>query len=178
MIDGEEKIIKNAIKGRAEAFGLLYDHYQPQIYRFIYLKVSHREEAEDLTHQVFLKTWQSIADYEHQGLPFSGWLYRVARNLIIDYYRSQKSIFSLENENISLTEKSLDDQLDMVLDTERVKSAVRQLSSEYQDVIILRFVEDFSPKETAIAMDKSESSVKLLQHRAIKNLKKILSKER
>ena len=175
MIDGEEKIVKNAIKGEAEAFGLLYDHYQPQIYRFIYIKVSHREEAEDLTHQVFLKTWQTINNYQHQGLPFSGWLYRVARNLIIDYYRGQKNIVGLDNiKEVSFTGRPLDEQIDAVLDTERVKTAVRQLSPDYQDVIILRFIDGLSPKETALALDKSESSIKLLQYRAVKNLKKIL----
>ena len=75
---------------------------------------------------------------------------------------------------VSFTGRPLDEQIDAVLDTERVKTAVRQLSPDYQDVIILRFIDGLSPKETALALDKSESSIKLLQYRAVKNLKKIL----
>ncbi len=77
MIDGDKQLIKRAIKGEASAFGSLYDKYQPQIYRFIYLKVGHREEAEDLTHQVFLKSWQSIDRFNFQGFPFSSWLMKL-----------------------------------------------------------------------------------------------------
>lgn len=174
MMNGEEKIIKDAIKGEAEAFGLLYDRYQPQIYRFIYIKVSHREEAEDLTHQVFLKSWQNISEYSFQGFPFSAWLYRIARNQIIDYYRTKKNVLSIE-ESIELKiESPKIKKIDDGFDIERVRKAISQLNPEQQDVIILRFIEDFSPKETAAAINKTENAVKLLQYRAIKNLKKIL----
>lgn len=177
MMNSEEKLIKEAINGESEAFGGLYDKYQAQIYRFVYLKVGIREEAEDLTHQVFLKSWENISEYTFQGFPFSSWLYRIARNQIIDYYRTKKSNLNLEdfNENPCLrTENPAPQKIDIDLDVERIKSALTRLSPEQQDVIILRFAEDFPLKETALIMDKSETAVKLLQHRAIKNLKKIL----
>lgn len=161
--------------GEASAFGLLYDRYQPQIYRFIYLKVGHREEAEDLTHQVFLKSWNSISGYKFQNFPFSSWLYRVARNQIIDHYRTKKDNFSIEIEEIIKfkiegPEAGIDNSFDMAT----LVKALNQLGVQQQDVIILRFVEDLSIKETASAMEKTETAVKLLQHRAIKNLRKIL----
>src|SRR3989344_4062244 len=96
MLDGEHIVIKRAIKGEASAFGLLYDHYEPMIYRFILIKVSHREEAEDLTHQVFLHAWRSIPSYQDLGFPFSSWLYRMARNQVIDFYRARKEQQSFE----------------------------------------------------------------------------------
>ncbi len=177
MIDGEKDIIEKAIKGEASAFGLLYDKYQPQIYRFIYLKVSHREEAEDLCHQVFLKSWQNIVEYKFQGFPFSSWLYKIARNQVIDYYRIQKNNISIEDENIPelKTESLIANIIDNNLDIKKVKKAIKELKPEQQDVLILRFIEDFSIKETSLALKKSEIAVKLLQHRAIKNLRKILS---
>ncbi len=175
MLDGEKDIIKKAIKGEAKAFGLLYDHYQPQIYRFVFLKVSHREEAEDLTHQVFLKTWQNIAEYEFQGFPFSSWLYRVARNQVIDYYRTKKNNLCLEDIVELKTENPVPKAIDNALDIEKVRKAIIQLKPEQQDVIILRFIEDFPIQTTASILNKSETAVKLLQHRAIKNLKKILN---
>jgi RNA polymerase sigma-70 factor (ECF subfamily) len=175
MIDGEKNIIEKAIMGEASAFGLLYDRYQPQIYRFIYLKVGHREEAEDLTHQVFLKSWNSIDNYTFQNLPFSSWLYRIARNQVIDYYRTKKDVLSIEIEEIvELRMESPAVYIDNNIDAAKLREAIIKLNLEQQDVIVLRFIEDFSIKETASAMDKTEMAVKLLQHRAIKNLKKIL----
>ncbi|MEK7114592.1 MAG: sigma-70 family RNA polymerase sigma factor [Patescibacteria group bacterium] len=178
MLDGEKQLIEQAIRGEASAFGLLYDRYQPQIYRFIYLKVSHREEAEDLTHQVFLKSWQTISGYEFQGFPFSSWLYRIARNQVIDYYRVKKNNLNLEE----ISESKIDDSsigiiaiLDDNSDVKKIKEAIKQLSPGHQDVIILRFIEELSLKETASALKKTEIAVKLLQHRAIKNIKKILN---
>src|SRR3989338_7246444 len=97
MVDGEEKLIGRAIVGESSAFGLLYDGYQPKIYRFILVKVGHREDAEDLTHQIFLKAWQHVDDYEPRGLPFGSWLYQIARNQIVDFYRTKKTHDPLES---------------------------------------------------------------------------------
>jgi len=175
MIDGEKDTIEKAIKGEASAFGLLYDKYQPQIYRFIYLKVGHREEAEDLTHQVFLKTWGSISRYDFQGFPFSSWLYQIARNQVIDYYRTKKVNITLESiVELKIESPSYSSVMDNNSDIEKVKKAIYQLNPQQQDVIILRFIEDLSLQETASILDKTETAVKLLQHRAIKNLRKIL----
>ncbi|MEK7451662.1 MAG: sigma-70 family RNA polymerase sigma factor [Patescibacteria group bacterium] len=176
MIDGEKDIIERAIKGEAEAFGLLYDSYQPQIYRFIYLKVSHREEAEDLTHQVFLNAWQKINNYAFRGFPFSSWLYQIARNQVIDHYRVKKIVINIEEDEVADTEtETIAELIDKNLGVEKIRTIIGRLNPSHQDVIILRFIEDFSPKETAQILGRSETAVKLLQHRAIKNLKKILN---
>ena len=176
MIDGEKDTIEKAIKGEASAFGLLYDKYQPQIYRFIYLKVGHREEAEDLTHQVFLKTWGSISRYDFQGFPFSSWLYQIARNQVIDYYRTKKTKITFEEIiEIETDDDSLAEAIDNELTIEKVKSAIACLGNEQQDVIILRFIEDLSLQEVASILEKTQGAVKLLQHRAIKNLRKAMN---
>lgn len=179
MLDGEQDIIKRAINGEASAFGLLYDKYQPQIYRFVYLKVSHREAAEDLTHQVFLNAWQKIENYKFRGFPFSSWLYSIARNQVIDYYRVQKTNISSEEAvelKMELTiENSLVEEIDNNLDKEKVRRAIKKLKEEHQNVIILRFVDELSVQETAAAIGKTPLAVKLIQHRAVKNLKKIIN---
>ncbi len=178
MLDGDKKLIKRAIKGEASAFGFLYDKYQPQIYRFIYLKVGLREEAEDLTHQVFLKSWQNIEGFNFQGFPFSSWLYSVARNQVIDFYRTKKvSVAFDEIVEIEMEDDDLCEALDAEATIEQVKDAISQLVIDQQDVIILRFIEDFSLGEVASILDKTEGAVKLLQHRGVKNLKKILNNE-
>jgi RNA polymerase sigma-70 factor (ECF subfamily) len=175
MIDGEEKLIIDAISGEASAFGLLYDKYQPQIYRFIYLKVSHREEAEDLAHQVFFKAWQNIGNYQIKGLPFTSWLYRIARNEVIDHYRTRKPNLNIEIIEEPAGNDPVEQGIDNAIKIEAIRKAILQLNQEQQDVIIMRFVEELSFGEIAKAMDKSHGAVRILQHRAIKNLRKILN---
>jgi RNA polymerase sigma-70 factor (ECF subfamily) len=174
MLDGEEKLIQDAVKeGDSSAFGQLYDYYQPMIYRFVFIKVGRREEAEDITHQVFLRAWQNVRNYRHRGHPFGSWLYRIARNQVIDHYRSHKdevSIDALDTDGagLNISQPNLSAQLDM----ERVMAALHTLKPDYQDVIIFRFVEDLSIKEVANAMQKTEGAIKLIQHRAVEELKK------
>ncbi|MGB9608875.1 MAG: sigma-70 family RNA polymerase sigma factor, partial [Minisyncoccia bacterium] len=151
------------------------DHYYEQIYRFIYLKVNRKEDAEDLTHQVFFQAFKKIKDYEEQGFPFSSWLYRISRNEVIDFYRSKKLNVSLEEvANVLKNPENEKDSLDLKIQLEKVKAAIKKIKPDYQDIIIMRFIEELSIKEVAKAINKSEGAVKLMQHRAIKALKKIL----
>ncbi len=175
MLDGELDIIKDAIRGEASAFGLLYDHYQPQIYRFILVKVSRREEAEDLAHQVFLSAWQNIRSYRDMGFPFSSWLYHIARNQVIDHYRSAREHADLEQvENDLASGLEIEESTETRLQMEKVRAALKKLKPLYQDIIILRFIEEMPIREVANALGKSEGAVKLLQHRAMKQLQKAL----
>ena len=176
MLEDEQKLIMEAKGGEAEAFGRLYDYYLPAIYRFILLKVSQREEAEDLTHQVFLQAWQNISDFSVKGLPFSSWLYRIARNLVIDRYRKTKPIISIDEEFVSeklIFRPSLS-EIDDKQDIARIMSALKKLRDIERDVVIMRFVEDLSTKEISITIKKSEGAIKLIQHRALKKIKTIL----
>lgn len=176
MLDGEKNLIENAVKGGASAFGSLYDHYHPKIYRFVLIKVGRREEAEDLTHQVFLSAWLNIGSYRDLGYPFSSWLYQIARNQVIDFYRTKKQNVSIEEVDPEYFAEPADHPLtvDHYLELEHVQRAIRKLKPEYQDVVLMRFVEDLSLKEVAAALEKTEGAVKLMQHRAIRQLKKIL----
>lgn len=178
-LDGEEKKnILNAINGEASAFGFLYNKYQPKIYRFIYFKVGHREEAEDLCHQVFLSAWQNITNYKHRGFSFSAWIYSIARNKIIDYYRLKKNFSDIEIEEVeAISGENPGRNFDSLVEKENLKKAIRRLLPDEQDIIILRFIEDTNLKETAKILNKSEISIRVKQHRAIKKLRKILDKK-
>jgi RNA polymerase sigma-70 factor (ECF subfamily) len=179
----EEKIVRQAIKGEKEAFGLLYDKYQPQIYRFIYIKVGNRATAEDLTHEVFLKSWKKISDYRIREFPFSSWLYRIARNEVIDYYRLQKNNLSLEEifdkdkENNVIPDQTQSplDSTEKNIKKEKLMQAIQKLNPIEQDIIILKFIEDLSTQKIAENLGKTNLAVRLIQHRAIKKLKKYLN---
>ena len=176
MIDGEEQLIQSAVGGDSSAFGSLYDRYQPAIYRFIVVKVGSREEAEDITHHVFLSAWQKVGTYKHRGHPFSSWLYQIARNMVIDHYRSRKDDVSLDkiDPESSIIPAVAQFDLSTKMQLQAVHRAIVELKPDYQDVIVLRFIEDMSLKEAAAILKKSEGAVKLAQHRAIKELKKKL----
>jgi len=174
MLEDEQKLVKKAKDGEVEAFGLLYDHYLPKIYRFVLLKVSHREEAEDLTHQAFLKAWENIDQYNFKGYSFGSWLYRIAKNITVDYYRSLRTEVSTEEISELSVESFPFDSLDQKIEWEGLVQGIRQLKEVEQDVLIMRFVEDLSPKEIAEVIGKSEGAVKVIQHRAVNNLKKVI----
>lgn len=179
MLEGEDNLIRRAKKGEAEPFGQLYDHYIAPIYRFVLVKVNNRAEAEDLTHDVFLSAWQNLKGYKHKGFPFSSWLYQIARNKVIDHYRTRKPHASIENldEDLLKVVGVVETNLNVVLEIEQVQKAITQLSPEQQDVIILKFTEDLSNEEIADALGKTEGAVRLLQHRAVNNLKALLWKK-
>jgi RNA polymerase sigma-70 factor (ECF subfamily) len=179
MLEDERKFVLKSKAGEAEAFGALYDHYIARIYRFILVRVRQREEAEDLSHRVFLQAWQNIKNYNERGFPFSSWLYRIARNAVVDYYRRAKPFLSLEDSAVpEIIEKAdYGERIDSGLRLEKVVEAIRELKPVEQEVIILRFVEDFTVAETASAVKKSQGAVKLIQHRALNRLKNLIDNE-
>jgi len=176
MLELEANLIKQAKKGDSDAFGQLYDHYLPKIYRYILLKVSHREEAEDLTHEVFVSAWENIDSYKSQGFPFSTWLYHIAKNKVIDFYRTHKTHLALDavDESWFKVAGAIEHQTDVAISFAKIKSAMSKLSDDAQDVLIMRFVDDLSHKEIAQALQKSEGAVRLIQHRALQQLKELL----
>ncbi len=179
MLDGEKTLVNSAIRGDSSAFGSLYDHYHPMIYRFVMVKVGRREEAEDITHQVFLSAWQNVRSYTHRGYPFSSWLYQIARNQIVDHYRGNRAEVSIDAVDPDYFAVPAVAHFDIgtKVAMENVRRAMQKLKPDYEDVIIMRFIEDMSLKETALALGKTQGAVKLMQHRAVKELQKMLGPE-
>ncbi len=178
MLEAEKQYIKEAQAGNKESFAQLYRHYLPQIFRFVYLKVNNKAEAEDLTHEVFLNTWQNLKTYTHREFPFSSWLYRIARNEVIDFYRTNKKEVRLElvEEDFIKIPETESLNLDQSLELEKIKKLFQHLTQEQQDVLIMRFIEDLSPKEVSAALNKSEGAVRIIQHRGLNELKKLIYK--
>jgi len=178
MLEDEHNLVARAKEGEAEAFGLLYDFYMPRIYRFVLFKVGRREEAEDLTHQTFLKAWEHVETYESRGYQFSSWLYRIARNTVIDHHRKSRPQVNIEDlgDDILQSESSQAKDLDLKIEWRTLLEAIYKLKDVEQDVLIMRFVDELTHKEVAKAIGKTEGATKVIQHRALKNLKEITDK--
>ncbi len=167
------------------AFGRLYDLYVKPIYRFVYLKVNSREEAEDLTSETFLKAWDYISKPENSQKIRNAraFFYQVASNLVIDFYRKKALIpLSLDaiSENSDIKdEKELIGSDKMIKEAEmgELKRAFRNIPHNYSDTIIWYYLEDLKISEIAEVLKKSEGTVRVLIHRALKALKKELEKK-
>jgi RNA polymerase sigma-70 factor (ECF subfamily) len=184
MTEEEKGFIEQAQNGDSAAFGVLYDRYAERIYRFIFLKTGHKSDAEDLLHEVFLAGWRTIHGYELRGgIPFTSWLYRIAGNRVIDWYRTRKSTSSLDEmmesntfpiELASTGHTALLEALDRGLAMDAVIKGIRALNETEQTILLMRYVEDLSPEEVGHATGKTAGAVRLIQHRALTKLKKNL----
>jgi RNA polymerase sigma-70 factor (ECF subfamily) len=169
-------LVRRAIEGDAGAFGDLYEQYLNQIFRYIYYRIGDQGLAEDFTEAVFLRVWESLSRFDISKISFKGWLFRVAHNLLVDYYRTRKKQQSL-NEYIELPDPRQSPE-DQVITSERealVLSALKSLKQEYQDVLTLRFINNLSHAETAKALDRNVGAVRVLQYRALQALEKELA---
>jgi RNA polymerase sigma-70 factor (ECF subfamily) len=136
-------------------------------------------DAEDVTATVFLKAWEAIGSYDDRGAPFSSWLFRIARNTIIDEHRrSERRPVPVEDTgDAGEAVTGPEEAIVAAAAADRIRSAVRELTDEQAYVIALRFWWDLSVRETAMAVGKNENAVKALQHRAIKTLARILQED-
>ncbi|MEK7159641.1 MAG: RNA polymerase sigma factor [Patescibacteria group bacterium] len=161
----------------AESYGKLYDYYVDRIFRFILFKVAGFEIAEDLTSEVFLKTWEYINGTPKKIGNLNALLYKVARNCVIDYYRSKsrEAICTDEEcfENICDERNDLVEETADKIDIQSIEKHLSKLKDAYREVIILKYIEDFSVSEIAELIDKSNGTVRVLLHRAMKALKDI-----
>ena len=179
----QEKLLLIRIKKKdPDAFSQVYDLYITPIYRFIYFKVATRQDAEDLTSEVFLKIWQYVTETEDEIENLRALLYRTARNLVIDFYRrSAKRDLTQDFEVLETIkderQQSLLSQIDSKLEMQNIEKVLRQLKDEYREVIILRYLEELSINEIARILDKSKGSVRVLLHRALKVARELLNQD-
>jgi RNA polymerase sigma-70 factor, ECF subfamily len=170
-----ESLVEKAQNGDTNAFGDLYDFFIDPIYRYIFFKVK-KDDALDLTENVFLKIWENIGSYRKTaGSSFSSWAYRIAHNAVVDYYRMEKEHSELDV-NIADTKK----HNDPVVTTERklgqdaLKSAISKLKKTYRQIILMKYINELENHEIARVLRRSEGSVRILKFRALKALKRIL----
>ena len=180
-----EKFIFFRIKNRdKDAFAAAYDMYVEQIYRFIYFKIGNKkEEAEDLTSSVFLKTWNYIKDTEIKEKTLKALIYKIARNAIIDEYRKKAlrddvSLDQSENaQNIADDRQDIIGDIDINLDKDKIILKLNALKDDYRELIILRYIEDLSISEIAQIQGKTKGAVRVEAHRALRALKNLFEEK-
>lgn len=174
--ESDKSVILLAKQGNEQAFGQLYELYFEKIYKFIYFRVSHKEIAEDLAEDVFIKAWTSIATVKEDS--FNGWLYQIAKNKVIDYYRQKKVTVDIEEiQNVLESDQDINDDANTVIERKVFMEALKQLTPEQQIIIKLKYIEDMDNAEIAELINKSEGSIRVVQHRAIAKLQELIKKQ-
>lgn len=170
----ESELISLATEGSAEAFGALYEKYIDQIYNYIYYRTSNGKDAEDLCSRVFIRALRHIERYEDRGYPFSAWLYRIAHNLVVNWYRDQD-----RSEEISLADHypppvvdgSVEGKIEKQDEREQLLQVLKRLPEDRQELLILKHVEGMTNLEIGQIMDKTEGAIKALYHRTLESLR-------
>lgn len=169
-----ESLVAKAKQGDSAAFSRLYDLYFKKIYQFVFYRVSHKEIAEDLTEDVFIKAYSKLSGI-NSNTSFEGWLYQIARNRVIDYYRDKKQMVALDEiENTFSYEETVIDTLHLESRQKILLETLKKLKSDQQIVLKLKFFENLENEEIAEILGKTEGAIRVIQHRAMQKLKELL----
>jgi len=176
-MDPVEALVQRAQDGDATSFAKLYELFYDKIFRYVRFKTGSSPDAEDIE-EVFLRMLESIQSFKWKSHPFSSWLFRIAHNLIVDYFRkgSRHKTAPLEEarDHVGASAIDMDQRLDTKLSVERVQRVMVQLTDLQKEIMSLRFGAGLSVRETAEATGKNENAVKASQHAAVKKLRTLL----
>jgi RNA polymerase sigma-70 factor (ECF subfamily) len=170
-------LVELARQGDKDAFGLLYDHYQASVYRFLYYRTRSQALAEDLTSETFFRALRSMNNFRWQGKDFGAWLMTIARNLTTDHFKAGRTRLEMTTEDMSPHDDATEGPESAVLASltnEVLLTALTELPVEQRECLIMRFLQGMSIAETAKALDRSDGAVKQLQLRGVRNLAKLL----
>ena len=173
----EEALVEQA-KQDPEAFGKLYELYVDKIYSYIYYRVGNRHDAEDLTAKVFFRALNHIPNYKNKGSPFAAWLYRIAHNLVANWYRDHKRRQEVGLDSLALNGAKQETPQQVAERTngrDILLEAIQKLPTERQELLTLKFAEKMSNAEIGQVMGRSEGAIKSLYHRTLVALKELLS---
>jgi RNA polymerase sigma-70 factor (ECF subfamily) len=178
--DEDHELIKKAQRGDPCAFGDLYESHAPAIFRYLFAHLDSQMDAEDLTGEVFLKAWQSLPKYTERGVPFLAFLFRIARNSLVDYYRQNNRLEPKPPDDMDrYTAEGISEPIEVVgsnLEHQHLLQILNKLRPDYQSVLTLRFISELSPEETSQVMNRSVGAIRVLQHRALAALREEMDK--
>ena len=169
------ELVQAAQLGDTDAFAKLYDIFIQPVYRYVFYKVA-KDDAMDLTESVFLKVWEHLKSYSRLKGAFSSWVFKIAHNVVVDYYRMKKEHVDLDD--VVLPDESREGNPRLMaensLNQDLLRKALAKLKQKYQDVLILRYVNGLEHREIARVMRRSEGSLRILKFRALQALKKVM----
>lgn len=170
-------LVELARGGDAEAFGQLYDHYQPSVYRFLFYRTRSTAVAEDLTSETFFRALRGMTSFRWQGKDFGAWLMTIARNLATDHFKAGRTRLEMTTEDMGAHDDATEGPESAVLASitnELLLEALAQLPAEQRDCLVMRFLQGMSIAETAAALGRSDGAIKQLQLRGVRNLAKLV----
>ncbi len=170
-------LVDLARAGDADAFGLLYDHYSHSVYRFVFYRVGSQALAEDLTSETFFRALRSMTGFQWQGKDFGAWLMTIARNLVVDHYKSGRSRLETVTDDLTGHDAATagpEDEVISRLTSETLLEALTKLPEEQRTCLVMRFLNESSIAETARVLGRTEGAIKQLQLRAVRNLAKLM----
>jgi RNA polymerase sigma-70 factor, ECF subfamily len=174
--DNESRLIQLAIAGDVAAIAALYEQYVDAIYRYVVYRVNDPHVAEDITAEVFLRALESLEQYAERGVPFAAWLYRISHARVIDHWRATNRHPSVPLDALSEQEMRSDD-LELAIDVlqhRALREALAAITSDQQEVLVLKFMQGLSNEEISQIVNKTVGAVKALQHRGLDALARIL----
>jgi RNA polymerase sigma-70 factor (ECF subfamily) len=174
------ELVNRVIRERdRNAFAELYQRYLDRVFRYLYYRTGLREDAEDLTEQVFLQAWRGLPKFRWQGKPFQAWLYTLAHNALIDHRRSNPPASSLDDLDhpLQVPDDSIAPELAQFMDTDMLARAVSRLPADQQQVIVLRFVDGHDAERVAKLLGKRLSFVRAQQFQALRSLRRVLERQ-
>jgi RNA polymerase sigma-70 factor (ECF subfamily) len=173
--NSEVYLLQQAVRRDRTAFSTLYDLHIDRVYKFVFYWLPSQADAEDITQEVFVRAWRSIDKYKVSESPFIAWLITIARNLVNSHYRSVKRLVPLDDMDPA-GDSNPQKEAEINFTRDYVRDAIMKLKGDKQSVIQMRFISEMSYEEVAKAMNKSEGAVRVLQYRALKELKGIMEK--
>src|SRR4030042_472054 len=174
-LDNSHELINKAQHGDPRAFGELYELHAPAVFRYLYAHLTSQMDAEDLTGEVFLKAWQSLPKYVERGIPFLAFLFRIAKNALIDHYRQndrleQKDPDEMDGFKAEMTLEAVEIASNNI-EHQNMFRIMKKLRPDYQMVLTLRFISELTPEEASHVMNRSVGAIRVLQHRALAALR-------
>jgi RNA polymerase sigma-70 factor (ECF subfamily) len=174
--DEVRALVEKAAAGSVEAFGEVYSMYLDRIYRYIYYQVHNKETAEDLTEEVFIKAWRKIGKFRWEGRPFSAWLYRIAHNHVVDYFRTNRRHEPLDID-IPTDQDQPEGEYEQKQLQQMILRALSSLPQQQRQIITLKFIEDSSNETIGQVTGKSQGAIRVMQMRALGALRRRLKEE-
>lgn len=173
LCQADDTALAAAAATQPEALAELFERYYDRVFRYVYHRVSNRWDAEDITSLVFVRVAESLPGFQPDRGTFAPWLFRIARNAIIDMYRRRRFTTHFAHDLDDMSDEHCDQHLHLTLDREHLEAGLAVLPDDQRDVIVLRFIADLDYDEIGAIMSRTEPAIRMLVHRGLRRLRQV-----